>query len=92
MGSDDAKTIKQCVNDGKEIKKRYDEIKGIAGCWKDAIDNAEACGGSFWKKAYNISAYLDAHCHYDNNDDDHSSNHSNDSNVSNNSNDSNESS
>lgn len=82
MGTDEAKAVKQCAADAKDIKKSYDEIKYIGGCWKDAIENAENCGGGFWKKAYNVSAYLDAHCHYDNNDDndnDSRSSHSNES-------------
>ncbi len=94
MGSDNTKAVKQCVNDAKDIKKSYDEIKHIAGCWKDAIENAEKCGGNFFQKAFNVSCYLDYHCHYDNDNDDnddHNSNYSNDSNNSNNSNDSNNS-
>ena len=70
MGSDNTKAVKQSIEDGKQIKKSYDETKYIGGCWKDAINNAEACGGGFLKKAFNISAYLDAHCHYDNDDND----------------------
>ena len=55
---------------------------------------AEKCGGNFFQKAFNVSCYLDYHCHYDNDNDDnddHNSNYSNDSNNSNNSNDSNNS-
>ena len=100
MGSDNDKEvkvsdIKQAVEDAKAIKKSYDEIKDIAQCWKNAIDNAEACGGSFWQKAFNVSAYLDAHCHYDNdygddNREDSDDNHEDqDDNNSNNSGDSN---
>ena len=89
MGSENAKAVKQCVDDGKAIKKSYDEIKYIGGCWKDAINNAEECGGGFFKKAYNISAYLDAHCHYDN--DDNNDDNNDYDNYSNNSSDSNKS-
>ena len=93
MGSDNDKEvktsdIKKAVQDAKDIKKSYDEIKNISQCWKHAIENAEACGGSFWQKAYNVSAYLDAHCHYDNDYED-DNNEDPDDNNSNNSCDSN---